>query len=197
MAYEIPLSKEFVEDFFEKILEARKHPAHHPIQKRKEKEKSNLYLNIEEPLESLENGAEQIQALQVKQLQVPMPVLISAKPVLQIPVPKKFAPIPKVPSFKDVNFFDMSRLNEFVTDSQVTLIQCDGPKLPVKITKNNQFVQTNIFLAEEEIKSIIHKFSFRAQQPISQPVFRCQVNNLAITAVTSDFSTPRFVIVKK
>ncbi len=197
MAYEIPLSKEFIEDFFEKVLEARKHPAHHPIGKRKEKENLHLGLNIEEPLESLENRAEQIQTLQVKEPQVPMPVLISAKPVLHVPVPEEFAPIPKIPSFKNLSFFDLSRINDFVTDSQVTLIQCDGPKLPVKITKNNQVIQTNTSLAEEEIKSIIHKFSFRAQQPISQPVFRCQVDNLAITAVTSDFSTPRFVIVKK
>ena len=133
----------------------------------------------------------------MRQPQVPMPVMISAKPVLQIPFPQKFAPIPKVPSFKDENFFDLARINDFVTDPKITLIQCDGPKLPLKITKNNQFITSDIALAEEEIKSIIHRFSFRAQQPISQPVFRCQVNHLAITAVTSDFSTPRFVIVKK
>ncbi len=196
MSYELPISKEFVEDFFEKILEARRHPAHHPII-RKEKEFDLNELDLE-PIESLENEAEQIQKLQVKEPQVPMPILISAKPVLEIPLPKKF--IPQVPSFSQfnkANFFDLARINDLVSDSQVTLIQCDGPKLPIKIMKNGQFIPTKVFLAEEEIKSIIHRFSFRAQQPISQPVFRCQVNNLAITAVTSDFSTPRFVIVKK
>jgi hypothetical protein len=200
------VSENFVEDFFLKVLENMKTKGKHPehlqeIQKKK---------TIKEPFDSLTEESQEIQILQEKQIPVPMPSLRTAPPLFkktfgQVPVPKfkmnlKVPLAPKIdinsPFKQSTNFLDLARLNEFVQDREVTLIQCDGPSMPIKINKKGQFVTTNLALAEEEIKSIIHKFSFRAQVPVSQPVFRTQVNNLAITAITSDFSMPRFVIVK-
>lgn len=91
---------------------------------------------------------------------------------------------------------DLGKLNPFIQDNTVTLIQCDGADLPVKITKEGRIYETIIKLTEDEIKTIIHRFADRAGLALTEPIFKATVGNMSITAITSTFAGTKFVISK-
>jgi hypothetical protein len=115
-------------------------------------------------------------------------IALPTAPAYQVHVPVLRAPMQ--------NFFDFGRLNAVVNDPNVTLIQCDGPGMQIKINRKNKTEKTSIKLTEREIQAIISKFSQRSQQPITEPVFKAQIMPWQITAVISPVNI-RFVIVRK
>ncbi|MEM4702953.1 MAG: hypothetical protein QXP53_00485 [Candidatus Pacearchaeota archaeon] len=127
---------------------------------------------------------------------IPAPSSVSKKEYTLPPTPAfinlKQAPI--APATIKTTTFDLARLNTFVVDPSVTLIQCDGSGIPLKINKNNEMIQTDVSLNENEINDIIHKFSLRAQVPISEPVFQAKTNGLKIMAIISKHVGSRFII---
>ena len=124
---------------------------------------------------------------------------------LQIPAPPVPAP-PKPPAFPVSETsatsqailagIDLGKLNLFISDKDVLVIQCDGANTPISITKQGGVEKTNIKLGEEEIKLIVQKFADRAEQPVTKPVFKTTISNLSITAITSSFTGSKFVISK-
>ncbi|MEM4641031.1 MAG: hypothetical protein QXW65_00715 [Candidatus Pacearchaeota archaeon] len=118
-----------------------------------------------------------------------------------IPRKRVFQEIEKinVPDFRQSSLpysFDLGRINVFIQDPSVSLIQCDGPNIPLKINKNNEMIQTDMALNEDEINSIINKFSLRSGKPIAEPVFQAQANGLRIMAIISRYAGSRFIITK-
>ena len=92
--------------------------------------------------------------------------------------------------------FDLGKLNILINDQLISIIQCDGANIPLKISKDNQMSQIDLVLTEEEIHEIINKFSFRSHQAITEPVFQAEANNLKIMAITSKYAGSRFIITK-
>ncbi len=92
---------------------------------------------------------------------------------------------------------DFGKINRIINDKEVSIIQCDGENIPLKINKNGKIETLNITLDEREINVIIRRFSDRLNQEITKPVFRALLNNLELVAISSSFSGSRFVITKK
>ncbi len=199
---ELQVPEVFMNDFFLEVIKTKKHlKAHKEIT---EKENKARLHEIKDDLISLEEEAEQIQALEEKTVseQVATPTLApTIKKTIQtiaLPPPPSFNKIHvPVPLGKKIDFLDLGNLNQLVSDPEVTLIQCDGSNSPVKVNKKNKSIKTNIHLDEQEIRNIIKKFSFRAGVPITEPVFKTEISRLAITAVIPEFSSPKFIIVRK
>ena len=115
---------------------------------------------------------------------------------LPFPEPPTFpAPIPTKPSFPLISI-DLGNLNSFIQDKDVSVIECDGIHIPIKITKHGEVYETKIILSEDEIKSIIRKFADRAGEDLTEPIFKTTVANLSITAIISEFAGSKFVISK-
>jgi len=199
---ELKVPEAFVNDFFLEILSTKKHlKTHKEITEKENKERLH---EIKDDLISLEEEAEQIQGLEEKAVseQVATPVLApkTEKTIQTIALPPapSFSKIHvPIPPGKKIDFLDLGNLNQLVSDPEITLIQCDGANSPVKVNKKNQSINTNIHLDEQEIREIIKKFSFRAGVQVTEPVFKTEINHLAITAVIPEFSSPKFIIVRK
>ncbi len=118
---------------------------------------------------------------------------MQAPQVPQAPAAPKTIQKPKVSLATSI---DLGKLNTFVQDKTITLIQCDGEGVPIKIVKQGKVSETVISLNETEIKDMVKRFADRTNQAITEPIFKTQLGNLALTAVTSTFTGSRFVISK-
>lgn len=105
-------------------------------------------------------------------------------------------PPPKAPTISLATVIDLGKLNTFVQDALITVIQCDGANVPIKTVKEGKVSETIITLSENEIRDIIKRFADRTNQVITEPVFKTQIGNLAFTAIISSFTGSRFVISK-
>jgi len=126
---------------------------------------------------------------------------------LNIPVPKPNSElsVPMPPGFSEKDISgqipaseqgnaDLGQIQELVDDFSITMIQCDGPNIPLKITKDKQTTNSDIILSEEEISKILSYFSEKTGQPVIEPVFQTKIGNLKIMAITSNYSGSRFII---
>ncbi len=142
----------------------------------------------------------------VKEWPIPEPRSVARPPEEEAaapPIEELQAPAPPVPAFQETSpaspsmvIIDLGKLDPFISDKDVSIIQCDGASLPVNITKQGRIEKTDIKLSEEEIKIIIQKFADRAEQELTEPIFKTQISNLAITAIISSFTGYKFVISK-
>lgn len=121
---------------------------------------------------------------------LPKPPKITA--TWPIPPPPPKAPV----TISLATVIDLGKLNTFVQDNLITVIQCDGANVPVKTVKEGRVSETIITLSENEIRDIIKRFADRTNQVITEPVFKTQIGNLAFTAILSSFTGSRFVISK-
>ncbi|MCX8194289.1 MAG: hypothetical protein N3G19_02935 [Candidatus Pacearchaeota archaeon] len=127
----------------------------------------------------------------------PLPKPPKLTPTWPLPPPPKITRAPAVPKIPAVApYLDLDKLNTFIQDTTVTMIQCDGANLPIKIKKEGKLQETVVTLTEDEIKLIIKKFADRTNQPISEPIFKTQLGNIAITAIISSYAGSKFVISK-
>ena len=86
------------------------------------------------------------------------------------------------------------RLDELLNDKEVKTIQCDGANIPVKVTRNNEVIETTIMLTEEEIKSVVKRFAELANTELTEPAFSARFNGLEISAYISVFKGTKFII---
>ena len=120
-------------------------------------------------------------------------------PTAELPFPEPKVPLPTPPtlvpreSIVSPNI-DLNKLNPLISDQAISVIQCDGANLPIKITKQKIIQKTRITLNEDEIKAIVKKFADRAGQIMTEPIFKTQIGNLSITAIISTFAGSKFVI---
>lgn len=142
---------------------------------------------------------------------IPAPVApIYQRPLPPLPKPPKLTPawplppppkpkITKIPLTQKPGLspiIDLDKLNTFIQDASINMIQCNGANLPIKIKKEGKLQETVVTLTEDEIKTIIKKFADRTNQPISEPIFKTQIGNIAITAIISSYAGSKFVIYK-
>jgi hypothetical protein len=202
---EIQVSQDFVKSFFLEVLKAEKSfkkKAKHEKKKIEKKPKYSKPIKYKTEEARLFGEAQQIQELEEKSIEIPIPIPKHPEPktlgrIVLPPPPRPPASLTQPLSSPETNFFDLGALNELVQDVEVTLIQCDGQNTPIKINKRSIFGTTNIVLSNEEISDIIRKFAARAQVALTEPIFRAQIQGLAITAIISPYTGSRFVIVKR
>jgi len=132
---------------------------------------------------------------QIPPPKVPSPQALP-KALPQPTVPKlKPQPTPRTPS-KIEGEIDLGKLNGFLTDKAVTLIECPGPNKFIFVKKAGQVNLTKTALSQEEIEAIIENFSEKSRIPVIGGVFKASVGNLTITAVVSEFVGSKFIIYK-
>ncbi|MBS3073602.1 hypothetical protein J4465_02305 [Candidatus Pacearchaeota archaeon] len=131
------------------------------------------------------------------------PKNVNSEKILEIPLPPSFkkiqSMIPMVPiaPIALVSLPDFGKIDELIRGEDISIVQCDGPNTNVKVNHGGKIEKTEIILDEQEIKNIIRKFAERAEKELTQPIFKANLGNLEITAISSDFSGNRFVITKK
>jgi len=94
------------------------------------------------------------------------------------------------------HILELGKLNPLIEDETITLIQCDGANLPIKIVKERRTEEIEILLSEEEIKSVIKAFANASSQPITEPLFRTSFKGIIFSAVISAFAGSRFTITR-
>lgn len=92
---------------------------------------------------------------------------------------------------------NLTKLDPFVKDNTVQMIECKGPGKGILIKAKNRISSTRVTLSEQEIKNIIDYFSNSAQIPIMGGILKAAVDNLIISAVVSDYVGSRFIITKQ
>lgn len=92
--------------------------------------------------------------------------------------------------------FALGKIEPFLRDPSVQLIECSGPGKNVLVKKFNKMNITKISLNKEEITNIINKFSEEARIPIIGGILKAAVGDLIISAVVSEFVGSRFIINK-
>ena len=118
------------------------------------------------------------------------------RPVLRIPetrLPQTFQYLKPTPTNTEI---DLGRLNVFVQDPLVKVIECSGPDENLIVHGSMGTKPTNILLKKEEIDEIIKKFAESAKIPIDEGVFKAVVGKLILSAIISETIGTRFVIRK-
>lgn len=119
-------------------------------------------------------------------------------PISTKDVPQRFtisAPS-AIPIREDREIIDIGKLNLFLTDKAITMIECPGPHKFVLIKKAGKVNLTKIILTQEEIDKIIENFSKAARIPLIGGVFKASTGKLTISAILSEFVGSRFIIYK-
>lgn len=92
--------------------------------------------------------------------------------------------------------FDLGKLNMFLADKEITVIECPGPDKFILAKKAGRVSLTKVKLSQKEIDEILKNFSEKARIPIITGIFRTTIGNLTISAVVSDFVGSRFILYK-
>ena len=99
----------------------------------------------------------------------------------------------KKPEIKEESFvFDIGKLTKFTIDKTIDLIECPGPDQFVKVKRGTSAFMTDIRLTEDEIKSIIRRFSDESKTAVT-PIFRAVAKGFSITAIISSTGS-RFLV---
>lgn len=118
------------------------------------------------------------------------------RPVLRIPetrLPQTFQYLKPTPTNTEIN---LGRLNAFVQDPLVKVIECNGPDENIIVHGSMGTKPTNIILKKEEIDEIIKRFAEAAKIPQDQGIFKAVFGKLILSAIISETVGSKFVIRK-
>lgn len=93
-------------------------------------------------------------------------------------------------------YLDLGKLNPFLNDRNVSLIETEGPDEKVFVSGSMGKKPTNVTLNAEEINKIMDTFSKASKIPKKEGFFKVSINNMILTAMISDSVGSRFVIKK-
>lgn len=91
---------------------------------------------------------------------------------------------------------EYGKLNQFLKEKSITIIECSGPNKELTIVRDGDKQLTKITLSQEEIKNFLDLVAKKANLPITEGVFKSQVDDFEINAVISDVIGTRFIIRK-
>lgn len=90
----------------------------------------------------------------------------------------------------------IEKIRPFLMNRSISSIECPGPGRNLLIKRYNRINMTKTILGENEIKDIINDFAEKARIPLDGGILKAAVDNLVISAVTSEFAGSRFIINK-
>lgn len=118
------------------------------------------------------------------------------RPVLRIPetrLPQTFQYLKPTPTNTEI---DLGKLNAFVQDPLVKVIECNGPDENIIVHGSMGTKPTNIILKKEEIDEIIKRFAEAAKIPQDEGIFKAVFGKLILSAIISETVGSKFVIRK-
>jgi hypothetical protein len=117
---------------------------------------------------------------------VPLPP-IELKKQLSFSAPKSYM----------INIGEYGKITPLLKEDSITVIECDGAGKEILIVRANQKLSTKIMLNSEEIKAILNLISRKSRIPLTDGVFKAQVDNFELNAVVSEVIGTRFIIRKQ
>jgi hypothetical protein len=121
---------------------------------------------------------------------------ISARKTLFIPepmLPERLQYLRPIPTLGEI---DLGKLNSFIQDPVVRIIECNGPDQGIVISGTMGKKETSVTLTKEEIEEIIKKFSEETKIPLQEGFFKVALNKLIISAIYSESVGSKFIIKK-
>lgn len=118
------------------------------------------------------------------------------RPVLRIPetrLPQTFQYLKPTPTKTEI---DLGRLNAFIQDPLVKVIECGGPDENIVVHGSMGTKPTNIILKKEEIDEVIKRFAEAAKIPQDEGIFKAVFGKLILSAIISETVGSKFVIRK-
>jgi hypothetical protein len=91
---------------------------------------------------------------------------------------------------------DLGKLNPLLNDPLIKTIECQGEGTNILVRGSIGNKRTAIVLTEDEIKSIINKFSYESKIPVQEGFFKVVVGKYIIIAVYSEIVGSKFMIQK-
>ncbi len=86
------------------------------------------------------------------------------------------------------------KLQSFLMDPTIMIVQCSGPNQPIAIVKRGRRQTTTITLTQEEINDSLTKFATDAHIPFIEGPFHATVNGMTISGVSSSLVGSSFTI---
>lgn len=125
-----------------------------------------------------------------------MPTNIPPPRALRIPnqpLPSTMQDVHPAPTSQQI---DLGKLNPFVKDTSIKIIECYGDNEPIIVKGNMGSKTTTIVLTKTEINDIIDKFSKAAKIPTQEGLFKVVVGKLVFSAIISEVISSKFTIQK-
>ncbi|MEN9625708.1 MAG: hypothetical protein RL557_36 [archaeon] len=91
----------------------------------------------------------------------------------------------------------LAKIELLVKDQGIQLIECPGANKFILVKVRNKINTTKITLTEEEIKGVVDYFAQQARVPIIGGILKAAVDDMLISAVSSNYIGSRFIITKK
>jgi len=92
---------------------------------------------------------------------------------------------------------NLGKIAQIISDPAVIGVECPGTGKNIIVNRSGAIKTTSITLTKEEIDSIMQEISEKTRIPIIPGIFKAAINDLAVTAVVSEFVGTRFVIQKR
>jgi len=153
-----------------------------------EEKKPLILKRTEEEFSNMERYRKPIE---IKQRENPFRELKLIIPETKFPLHIQY--IKPVPINKEI---DLGKLNPLVNDRFVNEIECYGPNENVMVKGAMGNKRTGIILTDEEIKTIVNKFSEETRIPAHEGVFKVAAGRLLFSAIVSDTVGSKFIISK-
>jgi hypothetical protein len=121
----------------------------------------------------------------------------SKKRTLRIPelrLPEHLSYLRPTPS--NEKYIELVKIDSLIKDFNVRTLECLGVDKPIIVSGRMGVKTTNISLSEEDINSIINKFSSESMIPLEEGIFRAVVGRLEISAIISHSTENKFMINK-
>lgn len=143
------------------------------------------------PLPKLRRSPEKLKIKPVQVGSVSRPIKHLPKPPKK---PKQPLPSPNLPKIGgEVN---LKKLDVFLADKAITMIECPGPNKLILVKKAGRVNSTKVSLSQEEIDAVIEDFSKKTRIPVIGGIFKATVEDLTISAIISEFVGSKFIIYK-
>ena len=142
---------------------------------------------------------------QVTQTPALKPTLLqSAKQTQQQTTIKKQVPIKQLPQKISLPVqlqvapgeINLGKISFLLKDPLVTYVECPGENKIIVVKKAGAITKTQIILTKTEILDIISSFSAKARIPLIEGMLNARVENLEISAIVSEVSSPSFILKK-
>jgi len=111
----------------------------------------------------------------------------------EVALPETVRDVRPVPRFEKIN---LGRLNRFLNDPFVKVIECSGPDQKINVVRVIGHKSTSTSLSKEEIDEILMTFSRLGRIPLKPGVFRVVFGNLVLSALVSEIVGSKFMIKK-
>ena len=91
---------------------------------------------------------------------------------------------------------DLGKLNLFLRDSAVEIIECSGADQEITVKGRMGTKPTEVKLTKDEIDEVINKFSKESKIPLTKGIYKVALGKLILSAIISDVVGSKFIISK-